>query len=227
MDKQERLMRKMEEIWKEVTEKRTNAEWVKSRLQWEDWESIGREAVLIARNEVRRRRWRGSSGGVLPRGYDAEAVAWEVIEEVVQGHGRIVPGWTRERLVKEIARLISGRVRLLCSLKETSLMRNEWDIKPRNKNGEPVSVLTTVPGESKNGYETIVESEVGLETLRRRIETRFDVEPELLAVFGCLWDGVTLSKEIAKRLGMTEAEVVCARRRLARRLRGLRKPNRL
>ncbi len=55
-----------------------------------------------------------------------------------------------------------------------------------------------------------------------RIEAQLEAEPELKAVFGCLWEGDLQSAEIAQRLGKEEKAVVLARRRLARRLRRLR-----
>src|SRR5205085_3128474 len=137
---------------------------------------------------VRRRYWRGAHGGVAPRGYDAEAIAWEIIGEMVAGKSRIVAGWTRERLVKELARLISSKVRLLNSLKETKAVRNEWDISPRKPNGEPVSILRNILGDELNGYEAAVAAEEGRENIRKKIEARLEGEPELKAVFGCLWE---------------------------------------
>ena len=215
-----RLRKQMDEIWAEVTKKRTNGEWVKSRLQWEDWESLGPEAVELAKQELRRRKWRGGRGGVVPRGYDAESIGWEVIGEMLEGKCRIVAGWTRERLVKELERRISGKVRLLCSLKETRAVRSEWDIRPRKENGEAVSVLHKIPGEGQTGYDAAVEAEEGQEGLRRKIEAQLPAE--LKAVFGCLWEGERRTREIARRLGMTENAVVQARRRLATRLKRMR-----
>src|SRR5215831_7681731 len=43
------------------------------------------EAVGFAREEIRRRKWRGKRGGVLPDGYDAEAVANQAIQEMLEG----------------------------------------------------------------------------------------------------------------------------------------------
>ncbi len=218
----QRLARRMEELWREATRKLTVGEWSKSRLQWEDWETLGPEAVELAKQELRRRRWRGARGGVAPRGYDAEAIAYEVIGEMLQGKSRVGAGWTRERLVKELERMISGKVRALNSLKETKAMRNECDISPRKASGEPVSVLPQVLGEEQSGYEALVEAEEGRESLRRRIEAQLEAEPELKAVFGRLWEGDEQSAEIAQRLGMEAKAVVLARRRLARRLKRLR-----
>jgi hypothetical protein len=107
-------------------------------------------------------------------------------------------------------------------LKETRAMRNEWDISPSKANAAPVGILPEVPGEGQTGYEALVEAEEGRESLRRKIETQLRAEPELKAVFGCLWEGETGTAEIAQRLGMEEKAVVLARRRLARRLKGLR-----
>jgi len=222
MTNNKRLARQMEELWREVTRKLTPEEWIKSRLQWEDWESLGPEAVRLAKQELRRRRWRGARGGVAPRGYDAETIAYEVIGEMLRGKSRIAAGWTRERLVKELERMISGKVRALNSLTETKAMRNEWDISPRKANGEPASILPEVLGEEQSGYEALVEAEEGRESLRRRIEAELAAEPELKAVFGRLWEGDQQSAEIAQRLGMGEKAVVLARRRLARRLKRLR-----
>ena len=141
---------------------------------------------------------------------------------MLQGKSRMVAGWTRERLVKELERMISGKVRALNSLKETKAMRNEWDISPPKADGELVSIWPKVLGEEQSGYEALVEAEEGRASLRRRIEAHLEAEPELKAVFGRLWEGDEESAEIAQRLGMEEKAVVLARRRLARRLKRLR-----
>lgn len=82
MTRHERFLAKLAEIAREYEEKVRPEDWVKSRLRWEDWETLRPEAVVIAREEIRRRKWRGSRGGVLPGGYDAEAVVNEVIGDV-------------------------------------------------------------------------------------------------------------------------------------------------
>jgi len=212
----------MEQIWREVRENQPKEGWVTSRLQWEDWESLGRDAVEFAKQELRRRRWRGARGGVAPRGHDAQTIAWEMIGEMVQGKSRLVAGWTRERLLKELERLISGKVRLLNSLKETKAVRNEWDVSPPKGNGEGASILAEIPGDEKTGYEVAVEADEGAESVRKRIEAQLGAEPELRAVFGCVWEGERGTHEIARRLGMEEKAVVLARRRLRRRLKGFR-----
>ena len=63
-----------------------NKGWVQKRLRWEDWELLRNEVVILARKEVKRRKWRGSYGGLLPEGYDAESVAAEAIQELLSGN---------------------------------------------------------------------------------------------------------------------------------------------
>jgi hypothetical protein len=113
-------------------------------------------------------------------------------------------------------------VRLLNSLKETKAVRNEWDISPPKANGDRVSILADIPGEERTGYDVAVDAEEGPESVRRRIEAQLEAEPELRAVFGCLWEGERVTRKIAQRLGIEEKTVVLARRRLRRRLKGIR-----
>jgi hypothetical protein len=50
----------------------------------DDWQLLLDEALLFATERVNRFRWRGSKAGVLPDGYDAEAIAAEAIAELFQ-----------------------------------------------------------------------------------------------------------------------------------------------
>src|SRR6516225_1653725 len=111
--------------------------------------------------------------------------------------------------MKEIKRLISGKVRLLCSLKESTAMRNEWDLAPRNAMGEPVSILPGVPDSGPNGYDAAVEKEER-EDLRKGIEDVLEGDAEVQGVFSCVWEGVTRPADIARRLEMGEKEVIRA-----------------
>jgi hypothetical protein len=83
-----------------------------------------------------------------------------------------------------------------------------------------------VPGEEKTAYDVAVEAEEGPESVRKSIEAQLESEPELKAVFGCVWEGERVSGKIAQRLGMEEKAVVLARRRLRRRLKEILGPER-
>jgi hypothetical protein len=214
----ESIEQKLAKLAQEYERKLTNEEWVKERLGWEDWEGLRIEVVTMAEMVLKRRR----RGMVLPGGYDAESIADQVIADVLEGKGRIAAGWTRERLRKELERLVVGKIRLLQMLKESSVTGTEWK---RNANGREVSVLADVRDESANGYEKLVgqEEEQWRKELVERVKEFLAGEPELAEVFKCRCQGMTNPAKIAERLGMDEAAVIRARKRLDRRLAVLRR----
>src|SRR3954470_18115964 len=71
--------------------------WTREGLYSEDWAKLLPRAVRYAEQQIARRYWRGQKGGVLPRGFDANNVASEVIAGMLQGKCRLALGWTRER----------------------------------------------------------------------------------------------------------------------------------
>jgi len=133
----ERLAALAEEL--EQDRRLRNGEWIKKRLVWEDWEALVAEAEEFARVELKRRV--GGRARVLPGGYDAESLAAEAVTELFEGKGRLAPGWTRERLMKQLKRLIQGRIRGLELRKEAAVTRGEWEM---NGKGEIVSLLAGV-----------------------------------------------------------------------------------
>ena len=211
-------MARLAELAREYEKKVTPEEWVHSRLRWEDWEALRREAVAIARGAIRRRKWRGRRGGVLPEGYDAEGIANQAIEEIMEGKCRMAVGFTRERVVAELKRLVSQRVRVLHRLKEAKAVRGEWD--GVDGEGRRVNLLAGVRDNGEGTIDAVVRREE--EERRKRVTKEFDDflkrEPELRGIFGCLCEGVTESKEMARRLGMDVSEVVKGRKKLERRV---------
>jgi hypothetical protein len=217
MTRHERFLAQLAELAREYEEKVRPAELAQSRLRWEDWARLQVEAVGFAKEEIRRRRWRGRRGGMLPEGYDAEGVANEAIGEIMEGKGRLAVGFTRERVVNELKRLVSQRVRVLHRLKEAAAVRSEWE--DANGDGEGKSLLRGVPAEWANVEEAVCLEEE--ESWRGRVIGEFEqfleAEPELRAILKCLCSGVDESREMARRLGMDEATVVKGRKKLARR----------
>src|SRR6266404_4856412 len=200
MGSRESFMDRLEEIEREYEVRLRGAEWVQSRLRWEDWESLREEAVVFARQEIRRHKCRGARGGVVPGGCGAEDVADESIRELLEGHCWLVMGFMKKRLVSELQRLVSQRVRVLKGLKETAVMRSEWDAAPLEEGAAPVSVFD---GLSAGGSgENNEEKEEMRELLRKEIEVFLGAEPELKKVFGYLWSGIRNAAEIGRRLGM-------------------------
>ena len=121
--------------------------WVQERLRWENWESLRKEAQEFAAREIRRRKWRGSRGGVLPEGMEAEDVVDQAIAEVLSGKCRLALGWVRERFMKELQRVIGQKIRQLHARKETRAMRSEWEMAAADESGEAVSILELLPDE--------------------------------------------------------------------------------
>jgi hypothetical protein len=134
---------------------------------------------------------------VLPGGYDAEGIANQAIQEMLAGDCRLAVGWTRERLVRELRRVVGRRVRGLHHLKEAAAMRSEWE----GANGAEHNTLEGLAdaGESADAAATRREEE----ERRERVIKEFDEflklkgEPELRGIFGCLCAGVEESKEMA------------------------------
>ncbi|HWX20494.1 MAG TPA: hypothetical protein VN578_11400 [Candidatus Binatia bacterium] len=211
-------MARLAEIAREYEVKLKPAEWVQSRLRWEDWQTLRPEAIAFAKLEIRRRKWRGRRGGVVPDGYDAESVANQVIEEMMSGKCRLAMGFTRERVVAELKRLVSQRVRVLHRLKETQTTRNEW--KKTDEEGERVSIFNEIRDNSELADEAAVrrEEEEQKDRLKKEFDEFLKPEPELRGIFGCLCEGVEESKEIGRRLGMDVEAVVRGRKKLERRV---------
>jgi hypothetical protein len=215
MTRHERLLAKLEEIAREYEEKLRPEEWVQSRLRWEDWATLRPEAVAFAREAIRRRKWRGSRGGVLPEGYDAEAVVNQVIEEMLEGKCRLAVGFTRERVADELKRLVGQKVRVLHRLKEAGAVRSEWV----GVDGEKGSLLKDLRAGDEGVDEAVCreEEELWRERMLQRFEELLGREPELQGIFRCLCAGFNESKAIARQLGLEEAAVVNGRKNLARR----------
>ena len=199
---------------------------VQTRLQWEDWETLLAELIEHAKAEIRRRKWRGSKTGVLPKGYDANSVASQAVMRALQGKARLAVGWTRERLLKELKRNVSNEVRQLHKLKETRLSRNEWDIVKPTPSGALRSVLAGIAG-GCGGYggwdDGQVRDKVRKETELRIAEALRLEEPAVKKLFECLRAGVVKRREVATRLGMSVTEVTNCRKRLDRTLDELKK----
>lgn len=199
-------MQKLKELAREHQVKRRPEEWVAEWLSREDWKSLSRDARLIAARRLK-------GGKVLPDGYDAESVAEEAIADVLAGRRRVGLGCTRARLVRTLERLIWGKIRNLELRKEAAVVRGQW-----GEDGK--SIVGNVRDEGLDGYQRLVarEAEREREDLRQKLRGLLSGEPELASLFECRWMGMTNPGEIGRRLGMSEVEVMRARRRLDRRM---------
>jgi hypothetical protein len=160
------FMARLAEIAREYELPLRGQELVQSRLRWEDWESLRAETAAFAKKEIRRRKWRGARGGVLPGGGDAEDIADQAIGDLLSGKGRVAIGFVRERLVKELKRLVSGKVRVLHGLREARATRSEWDVLPVKEGDGPVSFFAGLLDGGAIADETAAEREERRERLR-------------------------------------------------------------
>ena len=190
--------------------------WVKERLQWENWERLLKETTFFAKEQIRRRWWRGSKNGVLPQGYDENSVAAEVVVKVLSGRCRLALGWTRERLQRELNRLVSNEIRRLHSLKEAALMRGEWDILPPSAEGKLRSVFDWMRATYGGGELVDKVLEAARESNRRKLESKLGADERAKGVLNCLYSGVRKRRDIAAKLGIDVKAVTAARKRLER-----------
>jgi len=190
--------------------------WVKERLEWEDWERLLKATEMFAKGQIRRRWWRGRKGGVLPEGQDASSIAAEVAIKLLRGKGRLAPGWTRERLQKELNRLASNEIRRLYGLKETELMRNEWDILRPTPEGKLRSIFDRMQGSAGGGELVDKRQEAAREGDRRKLESKLGRDERAKGVLNCLYSGVRKRRHIAAKLGIDVKAVTAARKRLER-----------
>ena len=190
--------------------------WVKDKLEWEDWERLLKATEMFAKGQIRRRWWRGRKGGVLPEGQDESSIAAEVAIKLLSGKGRLAPGWTRERLQKELNRLASNEIRRLYGLKETKLMRNEWDILRPTPEGKLRSVFDRMQGSAGGGELVDRTQQAAHERDRRKLEGKLGRDERAKDVLNCLYSGVRKRRHIAAKLGIDVKAVTAARKRLER-----------
>jgi len=204
-------------------------EWVRERLEWENWEAILPRAIQFAKSQIKRRYWRGTKGGSLPEGQDANGVASEVVAAVLAGKCQLALGWTRERLEREIQRRISNEIRRLYALKETAGTRNEWDILGVEEDQKLQTIFHWIPGSLEDGREAAATNEEDQERegVKKRLEARLGADEKAKGVLNCLCDGVVKRREIAARLGISVQAVTAARKRLERKVKEYRFKSRL
>ena len=188
--------------------------WVKERLEWEDWERLLKTTEMFAKGQIRRRWWRGRKGGVIPEGHDASSIAAEVAIKLLSGKRRLAPGWTRERLQKELNRLASNEIRRLYGLMETKLMRNEWDVLRPTPEGKLRSIFEGMKATGGGGE--LIKQEAAREGDRRKLESNLDRDERGKGVLNCLYSGVRKRRDIAAKLGIDVKAVTAARKRLER-----------
>src|ERR1041384_8179179 len=207
MAEKESYLVRLDRLASEMEKRLSPKEWVKSRLCCEDWETLLTELIGFAKQEIRRRRWRGKRSGVLPQGYDANGVATEVIAKALRGEAGLAPGWTRERLLAALQRKVSHEVRRLHKLIEAGAVRSEWEVLSAGPNGEATSVFAWMRGRV-NGMDAakLRAWDQARQRAESQIAERLEGEDERKLYF-CLRSGVVKRREIASKLGLSVTAV--------------------
>ena len=189
---------------------------VLERLKWEDWNTLRKELVIYAQEQIPRRWWRGSHDGVLPEGLDAEGVAQNIVLKAFTGMSQLVIGWTRQRLLDELKRLVDNELRRLNSRMEATLMLNEWDVLPRDAEGELRSIFERRQAPCGGGELFNKELKAADEQDRQELEGKLGGDERAKGVLNCLYSGVRKRRDIAAKLGIDVKVVTAARKRLER-----------
>src|SRR6266567_3473271 len=142
-------------------------------LTAENWEFLLNQTILYATGHVNRWHWRGSLGGVLPDGFDPNALAAEAITEFLQNSSQ--NGELLHLPITDIQRNLERRVRRhinrLHHRSENRLIRNEPDLFPVTlDDGEAVRIIELFPDPNPRPDQTLIEK--GISRRIRRIQTR-------------------------------------------------------
>ena len=117
-------------------------------LKEEDLQSLLTQALFFANERVNCFRWRGSLGGVLPDGYDAEAIASEAVSELLHQP-------PRRRHASKIRRLVWKQIDHLHRRKEPD---QSFRLFPGDEDVSAACFFTVTHNADVVGSSTIIKS---------------------------------------------------------------------
>jgi len=190
-----------------------------------DWESLLHRTILYAAGQVRKLRWRGAFDGLLPDGFDANAIAAEAFLEVF---GNWKHDWLRhplasnsDQLRAELRRSVRRVINRLHHRKENLLLRNAEDLAPVTlDDDETISRIETIADPRPNPADNAIiqENETKFEAFKHAFELYLGPERRLKNLFECLADGVTSPKAIAAHRKTRSRGLQALQRKLQRRM---------
>ena len=210
-------------------------------LSAKDWEVLWRQILSFAEYQVRRLRWRGQSGGVLPEGFDPNSIAAQAIMEFLQQFPEpSQPCSTSDSLSPcekspfspsegekarmrgsipwQIKRLVLKQVTRLHHLKENHIVTNEADLAPVVQNGDFINTLEFIPASDLQPDEALIQKESLIEykKLKYRFQLFLEGNQNLLYLFALRCDGVTKPQLLASQLNLRVRTVENLQKRLRR-----------
>ena len=186
-----------------------------------DWRRILAQTERFAREQIDHRRWRRARHGVLPGGYDANAIAAQAITDRLTDwqHGALPdpeqsdPADLRRDLERRVRRLLDR----LRHRKENALLLNEGDLSAvSTDDGEIISPLEAIPAPDHTPSEELEES-TRLNESRHQFFLFLGNEPRLKRLFDCLSAGIHDSSTLAAKLKLAPRTIKTLRQRLNRR----------
>src|SRR5204863_10140281 len=131
-----------------------------------NWEFLLDQTILYATGHVNRWHWRGSLGGVLPDGFDPNALAAEAITEFLQNsvqHAELLQLPTTG-IQRNLERRVRRHINRLHHRSENRLIRNEPDLIPITlDDGETVSIVELIEDPSPRPDKALLEKESQLQ----------------------------------------------------------------
>lgn len=209
------------------TEGLTEGPDMRSDFSEDIWWLLCRKSKQFARKEVRRQRWRGAKGGVLPGGYDASAIAAEAVAGLLRKiSAQPHVGLNSERptlagLQEDLEQRVRGLVNRLHHRKETALVRSEADLAAvPTEDGEVINVVETLPASQPGPLEQLLakEEQEEMEQQKGQFNAFLGQDQLLKDMFACLCQGIFKPASIALKLKIPCPMVKNAHKRFARKV---------
>jgi len=144
-----------------------------------------------------------------PKGVTPRDIAFEAIEDVIEGRRRYEPA--KHPDFREFLRsVVDSKVYHLARSAEAR-HRRPMPVRPDDKSGEPVEI--EVPGDAPNPAEVCVNRDV-IETIRGSVVAAAASDPLVNQLFECLESGYTKPADISELLEVDVAEIYKAKKRL-------------
>ena len=191
-------------------------------LTAENWEFLLNQTILYAAGHVSRWHWRGSLRGVLPDGFDPNALAAEAITEFLQKSAQ--NGELLHLPITDIQRNLERRVRRhinrLHHRSENRLIRNEPDlVRVTLDDGEAVSLIELIEDQSPRPDHALLEkgSQLQFDQFKRDFSAFLGKERRLVKLLQLYCNGQSRPQDMASTLKLGRSTIKNLRRQFRRR----------
>jgi hypothetical protein len=182
------------------------------------WGFLLQQTLLFAHYQVKRLRWRGAFGGVMPDGYDPNSIAAQAFLDFFLSDNRL--DRPLEEILRELKRLVFKHVNRLHHRKENVILSNAEDLAPVEIDEELFNPIALVPVDPIHHPDSVLlekESLARFESSKLRFSSFLKRERRLRKVFHLLCDQVEKPRAVARKLKIRRATVSTLRKQLRRR----------